>query len=71
MSKALQYNLDESKRIGWNASILGLSKIDEEFEKHKMLVGDKDTKKEIRCGHSNPNSLNTNSKSLRPKGSIM
>lgn len=31
MSKALQYNLDESKRIGWNASILGLSKIDETF----------------------------------------
>jgi hypothetical protein len=31
MSKALQYNLDESKRIGWNASILGLSKIDEDF----------------------------------------
>ena len=31
MSKALQYNLDESKRIGWDASILGLSKIDEDF----------------------------------------
>jgi hypothetical protein len=31
MSKALQYNLDESKRIGWNAGILGLSKIDEDF----------------------------------------
>jgi len=31
MSKALEYNLAESRRNGWNASILGEDKIDEQF----------------------------------------
>lgn len=31
MSKALNYNLAESKRVGWDASILGLTQIDEAF----------------------------------------
>ena len=31
MSKALSYNLAESKRAGWDASILGLAQIDESF----------------------------------------